>query len=252
MFIFSPLDQFEVVSLLGFSSSLIGNFHISLTNFGLYSLIILFIVIGLHILSNNENSLIPSKWSIFFESIYVTVLSMVKSQIGSNHEIFLPLIYSLFFFILISNLVGNITYSFTLTTSVVLTLGLSLIIFLGFTFLSISIHKFNFFGTFIPEGCPLALVPLLVLIELASYCSRAISLGVRLFSNMTAGHVLLAILSNFFFKAFSSGLIIFLLTLIPFLLFIAILVLELSVSFIQAYVFILLTCSYIKGAIHLH
>ena len=117
---------------------------------------------------------------------------------------------------------------------------------------SISIHKFNFFGTFIPEGCPLALVPLLVLIELASYCSRAISLGVRLFSNMTAGHVLLAILSNFFFKAFSSGLIIFLLTLIPFLLFIAILVLELSVSFIQAYVFILLTCSYIKGAIHLH
>jgi len=177
---------------------------------------------------------------------------MVKSQIGSNHEIFLPLIYSLFFFILISNLVGNITYSFTLTTSVVLTLGLSLIIFLGFTFLSISIHKFNFFGTFIPEGCPLALVPLLVLIELASYCSRAISLGVRLFSNMTAGHVLLAILSNFFFKAFSSGLIIFLLTLIPFLLFIAILVLELSVSFIQAYVFILLTCSYIKGAIHLH
>ena len=252
MLIFSPLDQFEVVSLLGFSSALIGNFHISLTNFGLYSLIILFIIIGLHILSNNESSLIPSKWSIFFESIYVTVLSMVKSQIGSNHEIFLPLIYSLFFFILISNLLGNITYSFTLTTSVILTLGLSFIIFLGFTILSISIHKFNFFSTFIPEGCPLPLVPLLVLIELASYCSRAISLGVRLFSNMTAGHVLVAIISNFIFKFCSSGLILCLLAIFPFTFFILILFLEISVSVIQSYVFVILTCYYIRAAIYLH
>src|SRR5258706_11224310 len=127
---------------------------------------------------------------------------MVKSQIGSNHEIYLPLIYSLFFFILISNLVGNITYSFTITTSVILTLGLSVIIFLGFTILSISIHKFNFFSTFIPEGCPLPLVRLLVLIELASYCSIAISLGVRLFINITAVYVLLSILSILFFRVF--------------------------------------------------
>jgi F-type H+-transporting ATPase subunit a len=177
---------------------------------------------------------------------------MVKSQIGSNHEIFLPLIYSLFFFILISNLVGNIVYNFAITTSAILTLGLSVIIFLGFTILAVSIHKFNFFGTFVPEGCPLPLVPLLVLIELASYCSRAISLGVRLFSNITAGHVLVSILSNFLFKAFSNGLIFFMLTLIPFGLFLSILVLEFAVSFIQSYVFILLTCSYIRGAIYLH
>jgi len=94
--------------------------------------------------------------------------------------------------------VGNIVYNFAITTSAILTLGLSVIIFLGFTILAVSIHKFNFFGTFVPEGCPLPLVPLLVLIELASYCSRAISLGVRLFSNITAGHVLVSILSNFF------------------------------------------------------
>ena len=184
--------------------------------------------------------------------IYVTILSMVKNQIGYKHEIFLPLIYSLFFFILISNLVGNITYSFTITTSVILTLGLSVIIFLGFTILSISIHKFNFLSSFIPEGCPLPLVPLLVLIELASYCSRAISLGVRLFSNLTAGHVLVAILSNFFYKALSSGLLVLILMLVPFLLFIAILFLELGVSLIQAYVFCLLTCTYIRTAIYLH
>ena len=177
---------------------------------------------------------------------------MVKSQIGSSHEKFLPLIYSLFFFILISNLVGNIVYNFAITTSAILTLGLSVIIFLGFTILAVSIHKFNFFGTFVPEGCPLPLVPLLVLIELASYCSRAISLGVRLFSNITAGHVLVSILSSFLFKLLSSSLIFFILTIIPFTLFLAILFLEFTVSFIQAYVFILLTCSYIKGAIYLH
>jgi len=177
---------------------------------------------------------------------------MVKSQIGSNHEIFLPLIYSLFFFILISNLVGNIVYNFAITTSAILTLGLSVIIFLGFTILAVSIHKFKFFGTFVPEGCPLPLVPLLVLIELASYCSRAISLGVRLFSNITAGHVLVSILSNFLLKLINGGLILFILTIIPFTLFLAILFLELTVSFIQAYVFTLLTCSYIKGAIYLH
>jgi F-type H+-transporting ATPase subunit a len=177
---------------------------------------------------------------------------MVKSQIGSNHEIFLPLIYSLFFFILISNLVGNITYNFAVTTSAILCLGLSIIIFLGFSILSISIHKFRFFSTFLPEGCPLPLVPLLVLIELASYASRAVSLGVRLFSNLVAGHVLLSILANFFFKMFSAGVVMFFVTLVPFGLFIAIILLELAVSFIQSYVFVLLTCSYIKGAIYLH
>jgi F-type H+-transporting ATPase subunit a len=177
---------------------------------------------------------------------------MVKSQIGSNHEMYLPLIYSLFFFILISNLVGNITYSFTITTSVILTLGLSVIIFLGFTILSISIHKFNFFSTFIPEGCPLPLVPLLVLIELASYCSRAISLGVRLFSNMTAGHVLVSIISNFIFKFCSSGIIFCLLAIFPFTFFLFIVLLEISVSVIQSYVFVILTCYYIRTAIYLH
>lgn len=252
MLIYSPLDQFEIISILGFSSALFGNIHISLTNFGLYSFIVLFIIIGLHLLGNNENSLIPSKWSIFLESIYVTILSMVKSQIGSNHEIFLPFIYSLFFFVLVSNLVGNITYSYTITTSVILCLGLSVIIFIGFTTLAISIHKFRFLSAFLPEGCPLALAPLLILIELASYCSRAISLGVRLFSNLAAGHALMAILSGFLFNMFTSSVLVFFLTLIPFGLFLGIVLLEIGVSVIQAYVFALLTCSYIKGAIYLH
>lgn len=152
----------------------------------------------------------------------------------------------------ISNLTGNITYNFTTTTSVITTLGLSFVIFFGFTILSISIHKFRFFSTFLPEGTPLPLVPLLVLIELVSYSSRAISLGVRLFANMTAGHSLMAILSTFLLQMFSSGVLMFFVTLIPFSIFLAIMGLELAVSVIQGYVLILLVCSYIKGAIYLH
>ena len=202
MIICSPLDQFEVVSLLGFSSALFGNFYISLTNFGLYSLIVLFIITGLHLLGNNNYSLIPSKWSVFLESIYVTILSMVKSQIGSNHEVYLPLIYSFFFFILVSNLVGNITYSYTITTSVILCLGLSIIIFIGFTILAISIHKFNFLSTFVPDGSPLALVPLLVLIELISYFSRSVSL--RLFAN-----IFFNVYLSFLFGVFMITILVF-------------------------------------------
>jgi F-type H+-transporting ATPase subunit a len=177
---------------------------------------------------------------------------MVKNQIGSNHEIYLPFIYSLFFFVVISNLTGNITYNFTITTSVITTLGLSFAIFFGFTLLSVSIHKFRFFATFLPEGTPVVLIPLLVLIEFVSYSSRAISLGVRLFANMVAGHTLMAILSSFLLQMFSASILMFFLTLIPFAIFLAIVGLELAVSVIQGYVLVLLVCSYIKGAIYLH
>ena len=133
-----------------------------------------------------------------------------------------------------------------------MTLGLSFTLLVGVTILGLYNHKLRFFAFFIPSGTPLALVPLLVLIELVSYCARAFSLGIRLFANMCAGHTLLKILSTFLFKMFSGGLIIFVLTLLPFALFLAITGLELAVSFIQAYVFVLLVCSYIKDAIELH
>ena len=201
-------------------------------------------------MGNNESKLLPSRWSIVLESLFASINSMVRDQIG--REIYLPFIYGLFFFILIANLVGNVPYSFTITTSVIVSIGLSFTILIGVTILGLSIHKVHFFSFFIPSGTPLALVPLLVLIELISYLARAFSLGIRLFANVVAGHTLLKILSTFLFKMFSGGIIIFILTLVPFSLFLAITGLELAVSFIQAYVFVLLTCSYIKDAIELH
>jgi F-type H+-transporting ATPase subunit a len=176
----------------------------------------------------------------------------VREQIGIRNEIYLPFIYSLFFFLIISNLIGNIPYSFTITTSLILSVGLSVTIFIGVTILALFKHGLHFFSFFIPGGTPLALVPLLVLIEVISYLARALSLGVRLFANMMSGHTLLKILSTFLYQLFASGVIVAIFTLIPFAIFTAIIGLEVAVSIIQAYVFILLTSSYLKDAIELH
>src|SRR3954462_6365864 len=252
LFINSPLEQFEVTSLLGLNAPIFGYINITLSNLALYAILALFLVVGLHYIANNNTKLVPSKWSIALESSFASVNSMVREQIGSLNEIYLPFIYSLFFFILICNLIGNVPYSFTVTTSIIVSIGLSFTIFIGVTLLGLSIHKVSFFSYFIPSGTPLALVPLLVLIELVSYTARAFSLGIRLFANMVAGHTLLKILSTFLYQLFTTSFIVFFVTLIPFGIFVALIGLELAVSVIQAYVFCILTCSYLKDAIDLH
>ena len=216
------------------------------------SIIVLTVTLGLHLLGNNESKLIPSKWSIALESLYTTLSSIVKDQIGAHNERYLPFIYSLFFFILIANLVGNIPYNYTITTSLIVSMGTSVTIFIGVTILGLITKRISFFSHFVPDGTPLALVPLLVLIEVVSYLARAFSLGIRLFANMAAGHTLLKILSTFLYQMFSAGILAFIFTLIPFSIFLALCGLELAVSFIQSYVFTLLTISYIKDAIELH
>jgi F-type H+-transporting ATPase subunit a len=251
-FISSPLEQFEVTNLIGINAPILGFFNLTLTNLALYSIVILFLTLGLHFVSSNNRKLVPSKWSIALESSFASVNTMVRDQIGTANEVYLPFIYSLFFFIIIANLTGNVPYNYTITTSIVVSLGLSLTIFIGVTILALSIHKVRFFSFFVPSGTPLALVPLLVLIELISYLARAVSLGVRLFANMVAGHTLLKILSSLLFTMFTSSALMFVVTLVPFAIFVALIGLELAVSVIQAYVFSILTCSYLKDAIDLH
>ena len=249
---FSPLDQFETFSLFGFNSPIVGNFYLSFSNFGLYAFLVLIITVGLHYFTNNNFAIIPSSYSMAFESLYSTISAIVRGQIGENKEIFLPFIYSLFVFVLISNLASNVPYNFAITSSIILCLGLSVTVFLGVTIMAIVKHQLKFFSFFVPAGTPLALVPLLVLIELVSYFARSVSLGLRLFANLTAGHTLVAILSSFLYKLFASGIIVFFITLIPFTIFVGILGLEVAVSFIQAYVLVLLVSSYLKDAIYLH
>jgi F-type H+-transporting ATPase subunit a len=251
-FVLSPLSQFEVTSLIGLNVPLFGHLNITLTNLALYACFILLIVVGLHFYGNNDSKLIPNKWSISLESSYASLSSMVRDQIGSHNEVYLPFIYSLFFFILVGNLISNVPYSFAVTASGVVSLGLSLTIFIGVTILAFYIHGIKFFSFFVPAGTPLGLVPLLVLIELVSYLARAVSLGVRLFANIVAGHTLLKILSTYLYQLFTGSLIVAVITLIPFAIFLALVGLELAVSLIQAFVFTLLVCSYLKDAIELH
>jgi F-type H+-transporting ATPase subunit a len=251
-YINSPLSQFEVTNLIGINAPILGHFNIILTNLALYAFFIFLVVIGLHYFGNNESKLIPNKWSISLESSYASVSTMVREQIGSESEKYFPFIYSLFFFILIGNLISNVPYSFALTASGIVSLGLSFTIFIGVTILALSIHGIKFFSYFIPAGTPLGLVPLLVLIELISYLARAFSLGVRLFANITAGHTLLKILSTYLFKLFTGSVLVAIITLIPFAIFLVLIGLEIAVSLIQAFVFSLLVCSYLKDAIELH
>ncbi|EKM74198.1 hypothetical protein AGABI1DRAFT_17081, partial [Agaricus bisporus var. burnettii JB137-S8] len=252
LFILSPLSQFEVTSLIGLNAPILGHLNLTLTNLGLYSLLVLFVVLGFHYWGNNDSKLIPSKWSISLESSYASLSSMVREQIGAQSEIYLPFVYSLFFFILIGNLISNVPYSFAVTASGVVSLGLSFTIFCGVTIIGLYTHKLHFFSLFVPAGCPLALVPLLVLIETVSYLARAVSLGVRLFANIVSGHTLLKIISTYLYKLFTGNLIVAVIALIPFIIFVALIGLELAVSIIQAYVFTLLVCSYLKDSLNLH
>lgn len=167
-------------------------------------------------------------------------------------QIYFPFIYGLFIFILINNLIGLVPYSFASTSHFVLTFALSFTIVLGATILGFSKHGLEFFSLLVPAGCPLGLLPLLVLIEFISYVSRNISLGLRLGANIMSGHMLLSILSGFTYNIMTSGLLFFFLGLIPLAFIVAFSGLEVAISIIQAQVFVVLSCSYIKDGLDLH
>ncbi len=251
--ILSPLNQFEVRDLLSLDAPILSSLHLSITNIGLYLTIGFLFILALSLLSTNYNKLVSNNWSIGQESLYATLHSIVINQINSKAgQIYFPFIYTLFIFILINNLIGMVPYSFASTSHFLLTFALSFTIVLGATILGFQKHGLEFFSLLVPAGCPLALLPLLVLIEFISYLARNISLGLRLAANITAGHMLLNILSGFTYNIMSSGIIFFILGLIPLAFIIAFSGLELAIAVIQAQVFVVLTSSYIKDGLDLH
>ena len=252
-FVLSPLDQFEVRDLFSINANLLGNLHLSLTNIGLYLSISIFLILTYSLLATNNNKIVPNNWSISQESIYATVHGIVVNQINPNKgQMFFPLMYVLFIFILVNNLIGLVPYSFASTSHFILTFSISFTIVLGATILGFQKHGLKFFSLFVPSGCPLPLLPLLVLIEFISYLSRNVSLGLRLAANILSGHMLLSILSGFTYNIMTSGIIFFILGLIPLAFIIAFSGLELAIAFIQAQVFVVLSCSYIKDGLDLH
>lgn len=185
--------------------------------------------------------LIPKRWQSFFELVYFHFYYMAKDNLGVEGLKYFPFIFSLFFFLVFLNVFGLCPYVFTPTTHIIVTLGFSFSIIIGVTFAGLWRFKKDFFSILMPSGAPLVLAPLLVLIETVSYFSRAISLGVRLAANLSAGHLLFAILAGFGVVFKSAILIMIFITL-----------LEIAVAIIQAYVFCLLTTIYLADTLVLH
>jgi F-type H+-transporting ATPase subunit a len=235
-----PLEQFEIIFLGTFAGIPINN--------SLIYLIIVYLVIrfffGL-VLVNLR--IIPYNLQIFIEQIYSFVFGIVKQQINTSGYAYFPMIFTLFLFILVSNLVGMSLYSFTLTSHVTIAFTLSFSFFISIVIIGILIQKASFVNTFIPSGAPKALKPFLIGIEILSYFSRPLSLGIRLFANLMAGHTLLAILANFTFLISKKNIVI---TLLPFILIVAIVGLEAMIAALQAYVFTVLVCIYLNDSIH--
>ena len=251
--IISPLDQFEIRNLFSIDTPLLGSIHLSITNIGVYLILATFLCIVFTILIGSSSRITPNKWSLGQESLYDTIHSIVVNQINNkNGQNYFPFIYILFVFILLNNLLGMIPYSFASTSHFILTFSLSFTVVLGATVLGFQKHGLVFFSLFVPAGCPLGLLPILVLIEFISYLARNVSLGLRLAANILSGHMLLNILSGFTYNIMTSGLVFFFLGIFPLMFIIAFSGLELGIAFIQSQVFVVLSSSYIKDALELH
>lgn len=252
----SPLEQFSIHPLIMMN---IGNFYFSFTNSSLFMLLTLGLVLLLlsFVTKKGGGKLVPNAWQSLVELIYDFVLNLVNEQIGdlsgNVKQKFFPCILVTFTLLLFCNLQGMIPFSFTVTSHFIITLALSFSIFIGITIVGFQRHGLHFFSFLLPAGVPLPLAPFLVLLELISYCFRALSLGIRLFANMMAGHSLVKILSGFAWTMlFMNNIFYFIGDLGPLFIVLALTGLELGVAILQAYVFTILICIYLNDAINLH
>lgn len=248
----SPLEQFSVTPLL--KISLLG-LDFSITNSAVYCLITIAFIVGIwSIISIKGGLIVPSRYQVTTEMLYDFVSSLVQEQLGPvSAPKYVSMVFTVFLYILTANLIGLIPFSFATTAQLVVAFSLSFSLFIGVTLIGVIKHGFHFLSFFLPSGAPIALAPLLVVIELISYIFRPISLGVRLFANLTAGHTLLAIIAGFSWTMLGvNSLFMTLLAALPAVVIVAIFGLELAVAFLQAYVFAVLLCIYLKDAIELH
>lgn len=245
----SPLEQFEIVTI--FPISLFG-LNLSLTNSSLFLLLSLSIIIFFLSLSFFKISLVPTLWQSLKENFYEITSSMVQDNLGRKGEVYFPFIFTLHILLLTCNLIGMVPYSFTVTSHIVFTFGLSLSIFIGINIIGIQTHGTKFFSLFLPRGVPLVIVPLLVTIEFVSYIIKVFTLSIRLFANMTSGHTLLKIIAGFAWTMLSTGGLLAFFHIIPLGLLIALIGLEFGIASLQAYVFTLLTCIYLNDVLDMH
>jgi ATP synthase subunit 6 len=243
--LFSPLEQFEIIPLLGFGT-------LSITNSSLFMILAVFFLVVffyLAFLPAHNGMIVPNAWQQVAESIYSFVSGMVNETLSDRGAAFLPFVFTLFTFILSCNLLGLIPYSFTVTSHIVVTFALTMAIWVGKLIIGIRIHGIKLLGMFLPGGTPFILVPFLIILEIIAFTMTLISLSVRLFANLMAGHILLKVFAGFAWTMMMVGGGLWFLHFLPLLILFCLLGLETGVAMVQAYVFSLLTCMYFNDMI---
>jgi len=238
----SPLEQFQIKTIIPIH---LGGIDASFTNSALFMTIGVAVATLFLTLSMRGRAIVPGRWQSMAELCYEFVANMIRSNVGAEGRRYFPFIFSLFMFILFGNMLGMIPYSFIYTSHLVVTLGMAMVVFIGTTIIGFVKHGFHFFSFFLPHGTPWYIAPLLIPIEVLSYFTRPVSLSLRLFANMTAGHTMLKVFASF---VVTMGL----LGVVPLLAAVALTGLEFLIAFLQAYVFTVLTCIYLNDALHMH
>lgn len=248
----SPLDQFKIFDLIPIgqpscaSDSFCHNTVLGFTNSSLFMLLAVALVSVFLIFGMQKKSLIPNRWQSAVELFYEFIASMLKENVGVQGRAYFPFIFSLFMFVLACNLLGLVPYyNFTVTSHIIVTFAIAMLVFISVTVIGFVKHGTGYFRMFLPEGVPVAMAPMMVVIELMSYLVRPVTLSLRLAGNMMAGHVLLKVLAGF---VISLGL----LGIVPFAFLIIFIAFEFLVALLQAYIFSLLICIYLNDALNMH
>ncbi len=238
----SPIEQFKIERLIPIK---LGNVDISYTNSALWMTIAVVVVTLFLVLGTRQRALVPGRWQSMAEMSYEFVANLLQEQAGSAGRVFFPFIFTLFMFILAGNLLGLIPYSFTFTSHIVVTFGMAIVVFIGVTVIGFIKHGAHFLSFFVPKGVPAAMLILIIPIEILSYLTRPVSLAIRLFANMMAGHTMLKVFSGFVVALGVLG------GWLPLAVNVALTGFEVLVAFLQAYVFAILTCIYLNDALHM-
>ena len=241
------LSQFELAPVLGIFGHAVG-----FTQSNAHMLLAAGLIVALMIWGTAQRAIIPGRLQALAESSYEFVHGLVVEQIGEEGRRFFPFVFTLFMFILFGNMIGLFPYAFTFTSHIVVTLSLAMVVFVLITVVAIMLHGRKFLGYFFPEGAPVWLAPIIVPVEIVSYLSRPVSLSIRLFANMVAGHVMLKVFATFIVLLGGLGAIGPFVATLPLALNVALVGFEILVAFLQAYVFAILTCIYLHDAVHLH
>jgi len=243
-----PIHQFGIHTI--FDLGTIGGVHIAFTNSALFMLIVVALISALLILGTSSRAVVPGRIQALAEISYEFVANMLRESAGKDGMRFFPFVFSLFMFVLFLNVIGLVPYFFTVTSHIAITAGLAVTVILLVIIYGFYRNGLKFLGLFVPHGVPGYLMPLVVAIEILSFLSRPISLSVRLFANMLAGHITLKVFASFILMLGAFGAAGWVGAVIPFAMTVALTALEILVAFLQAYVFAILTCMYLNDALH--